>query len=165
MATNNQPNDDAPTDTIRDGDAALEPKRSGPPPGRLHWIQVKLAFGNEGKEPARPARLLEVDGTAIRVAYLDGTEEALEVVEPDRLADLLTRDDVCRLRDKPLLLVSTCYRVLGFATGPSTAPAQLRASLAFAFENSSVTMTLPAGDDQPTLHTLALVPRKHRRAA
>ena len=135
---------------------------SGPPPERLHWIQVKLAFGNEGREQARPATLLEVDGAHVDIHYLGGPEETVEVVEPDRLAELLTRDDVCSLNDEPLLLVNTYYRVFGLATGPATAPAQLKASLAFAFENSSVTMTLPAGEDQPTLYTLALVSSKVR---
>ena len=135
---------------------------SGPPPERLHWIQVKLAFGNEGKVQARPAALLEVDGAHVDIHYLGGPDETVEVVEPDRLAELLTRDDVCRLNDEPLLLVNTYYRVFGLATGPATAPAQLKASLAFAFGNSSVTMTLPAGEDQPTLHTLALVLSKDR---
>jgi hypothetical protein len=141
---------------------STEPTNSGPPPERLHWIQVKLAFGNEGREPARPAALVEVDHAHVAVRYLDGSEETVEVVEPDRLADLLARDDVCRIDGQPLLLISPCYRVFGLATGPSAAPPQLKASLAFAFENSSVTRTLPAGDDQPTLHTLALVSTKDR---
>ncbi len=135
---------------------------SGPPPERLHWIQVKLAFGNEGKVQARPATLVELDEAHVDIRYIGGSEETVQVVEPERLAELLTRDDVCRLDGQPLLLVNTYYRVFGLATGPTTAPAQLKASLAFAFGNSSVTMTLPAGEDQPTLHTLALVLSKDR---
>ncbi len=133
---------------------------AGPPPERLHWIQVKLAFGNEGREQARPATLVEVDDAHVAIRYVGGSDETVEVVEPARLAELLARDDVCRLDGQPLLLVNTYYRVFGLATGPSTAPPQLKASLAFAFENESVTMTLPAGDDQPTFHTLALVSTK-----
>lgn len=145
-------------------DQATENTHSGPPPERLHWIQVKLAFGNEGRERARPATLVEVDDAQVTIRHLDGSEETVEVVEPDRLAKLLNRDDVCRLSGQPLLLVNTYYGVLGVASGPPTAPPQLKASLAFAFENSSVTMTLPAGDDQPTLHTLALGGDPHNRA-
>lgn len=162
MTTDSQPTDGESTEATEDGNTAPEAKRTGPPPERLHWIQVKLAFGNEGKEPARPARLIEVDEAHVRVHYLGGAEEALEVVEPARLADLLGRDDVCRHQGQPLLLVSTCYRVLGVATGPPTPPSQLRASLAFAFENETVTHVLPAGDDQPTFHTLALALTRHR---
>lgn len=129
---------------------------AGPPPERLHWIQVKLAFTDEGREPARPATLLGVEGPQLRVRYLDGTEETLEIVEPERLAGLLRSEEICRLRGEPLLLVSTYYRVLGVATGPASPPPQLKVSLAFAFENGSVTRVLPAAEDQPTLHTLAL---------
>lgn len=138
---------------------------TGPPPERLHWIQVKLAFGPEGKEPARPATLVTIDGADVRVRYLDGTEEIIQVVEPDRLARLLDSEDLCRLDGQALLLVSTAYRVLGVATGPATPPAQLRVSLAFAFENETVTQVLPAGDDQPTLHTLALRLQRRRAAS
>lgn len=141
---------------------STEPTNPGSPPERLHWIQVKLAFGNEGREPARPATLVEVDGAQVAIRYLGGSEETVEVVEADRLAELLARDDVCRLDGQPLLLVNTCYRVLGLATGPSTAPPQLKASLVFAFENESVTEMLAASDDQPTVHTLALVSTKDR---
>ncbi len=35
-------------------------KTAGPPPERLHLPQVRLAFGNEGKEPARPATVISV---------------------------------------------------------------------------------------------------------
>lgn len=134
---------------------------AGPPPERLHWIQVKLAFGNEGREPARPATLADLHGESLRIRYRDGTEETVEVVEPERLQALLDTEEVCMLDGEPLLLVNTSYRVLGVATGPLTPPAQLRVSLAFAFENESVTRMLPAGDGQPTIHTLAL--RSSRR--
>lgn len=138
---------------------------AGPPPERLHWIQVKLAFGPEGREPARPATLLGVDGAEVRVRYLDGAEETVAVVEPERLALLLGTEDLCRLHGRPLLLVNTCYRVLGVATGPADPPGELKVSLAFAFDNNTVTRVLPAGEDQPTFQTLALWSERRRQAA
>ena len=132
------------------------------PSARLHWIQVKLAFGNEGREPARPVTLVDVDGSTVRIRRRDLTERAIEVVEPDRLAEVLASEDLCRLDGEPLLLVNTCYRVLGVATGPATAPRQLKTSLAFAFENDSVTGVFPAGEDQPSFVTLALMGRTKR---
>ncbi|MFV0318503.1 MAG: hypothetical protein ACK5O2_16265 [Microthrixaceae bacterium] len=129
---------------------------AGPPPERLHWIQVKLAFGKEGREPARPATLVAVEGAEVRVRYRDGSEDILEVVEPDRLGDLLDSAELCRLDGEVLVLVNTYYRVLGVATGPSEAPEQLRTSLAFAFENNTVKRVMSAAGDQPTIHTFAL---------
>ena len=128
----------------------------GPPPERLHWIQVKLAFTSEGREPARPGRLVGVEGPELRVAYLDGSEETIEVVEAERLRHLLEAADICRIKGDPMVLVNTYYRVLGLAAGPPEPPRQLKVSLAFAFADSSVTQVLPAAQDQPTLHTLAL---------
>lgn len=133
---------------------------AGPPPERLHWIQVKLAFTDEGREPARPARLVHVDGPVVHVRYLDGSKETIEVVEADRLERLLGSPDICRVQGDPLVLVNTYYEVLGLATGPPEPPRQLKVSLAFAFENHSVSELLPAGEDQPGFHTLALVPAK-----
>lgn len=136
---------------------------AGPPPERLHWIQVKLAFTNEGREPARPGRLVAVDGPELKVRYTNGVEETIEVVEADRLGRLLESDDICRLDCDPLVLVNTYYRVLGLAAGPPEPPRQLKVSLAFAFEDSSVTEVLPAGEGQPGFHTLALVSQRPSR--
>lgn len=141
---------------------STESTNPGPPPENLHVIQVKLAFGNEGRVRARPATLVEVDEEHVTVHYLDGSEETVDVVRPDRLGELLARDDLCRLRDRPLLLVNTYYRVLAIATGPSSPPSQLKASTVFAFENDSVTEVLPIEDGQPTLRTLALVSANDR---
>ena len=62
---------------------------------------------------------------------------------------------MCRLDGRPLVLVNTRYRVLAIATGPATPPQRLGVSLAFVIEDESVTEMLPAGYDQPNMHTLA----------
>ena len=53
------------------------------PSARLHWIQVKLAFGNEGKVQARPATLVELDEAHVDIRYIGGSEETVQVVEPE----------------------------------------------------------------------------------
>lgn len=136
-----------------------------PPPGRLYIPQVRRAFGPEGDQPARPATLLDTNGANVRVRYLDGTEETIQVLDPGRLEQLLDGDDLCRLDGRPLVLVSTRYRVLAVATGPATPPPQLKVSLVFVFENESVTEILPAEDDQPSLQTFAITRDRNADAA
>ena len=124
--------------------------------------------------------MIRADGQRDRLARLGGVEQRGDKFERPagigerhgegspglqrvgEIGELLARDDLCRLRDRPLLLVNTYYRVLAIATGPSSPPSQLKASTVFAFENDSVTEVLPIEDGQPTLRTLALVSANDR---
>ena len=101
-----------------------DPSRNPTSTDRVHPIQVRRAF-LEDADDARPATLTGVDGGAVSIRYLDDTTATVTVGEPERLAEVLDRDDLCRLRGQPLLLVNTAYRLLAVATGPAAAPPRL----------------------------------------
>jgi hypothetical protein len=122
---------------------------------RIHPTQVRLAF-LEDAEHARPARLTGVDGDAVSVHYLDDTTGSVTVADPERLADVLDRDDLCRLDGQPLLLVNTAYRVLAVATGPAAPPSRLAVLIVCRLEDGSVVELLSEADDQPAWQTFAL---------
>lgn len=97
-------------------------------PRRLQHTQVRRAFGADDHHPARPGTLAtpEPGADTVVVRFLDDRSTAVVgVSDPARLAETLTRTDLCRWRDEPLVLVNPFYRVLGVATGPATPPQHL----------------------------------------
>lgn len=131
------------------------------PVHRLHHIQVKRAFLDDAEHRARPAQLIATDQGAVQVRYLDdGTTGTVTVADPARLDAILARTDLCRVDDKPLLLVNTTYRVLGIATGPASPPPQLRVLIVSRLENGEV-VELVNEDPQPAWQLLALAPVNH----
>lgn len=138
-----------------------EPEIYTAPPGGLHHIQVKLAFLTDQEHRARPAALTAVDGDTVTISYLDGAAETVVVNEPERLADVLARDDLCRIQGHPLLLVNTHYRVLGIATGLATPPSKLEVLIVSRLENGSVVELVNGDDTQPAWQTFALRSANH----
>jgi hypothetical protein len=126
--------------------------------GRLHHIQVRLAFLADRGHPARPGRLISTDGTTVTVAYIDdGTVETIYVVDGHRLDDVLRRHDLCLLDRSPLVLVNTRYRVLGIATGPAAPPPQVEVDIVSRIEDGSVVELISDSDTQPAWQLLAIV--------
>ena len=124
---------------------------------RLHHIQVKLAFLDDDEHRARPAQLVSAGQGTAQIRYLDdGTTGSVTVTDPARLDATLARTDLCRIDDKPLLLVNITYRVLGIATGPATPPARLQVAIVSRLENGEV-VELINEDPQPAWQLLALV--------
>jgi len=126
--------------------------------GDLHHIQVRQAFvaGRDPDHPARIATLVAAEDASVLIEHLDGSHEAVTVHQPERLAAVLDRDDLCTLRGRPLLLVNTHYRVLAIATGPATPPARLEVLVVPLVEDGSVVELVSDAEDQPGWQTLAL---------
>ncbi|MFZ4519588.1 MAG: hypothetical protein ACOYOP_14455 [Microthrixaceae bacterium] len=135
----------------------IRPELYVAPPGGLHHLQVKLALGFDEEHPARPATLVDADGGAVELRYLDGTAGTVTVADPERLAAVLARDDLCRLHDRPLLLVNTHHRVLALATGPATPPSRLEVLWVSRIEDGTVVELLTDDPAQPTWQTFAVV--------
>ena len=128
------------------------------PPGRLHHIQVKLAFLADREHRARPAALIRFDGAEVELEYLNGEPATVTVTEPERLALVLGRDDLCRYRGFPLLLVNTHHRVIGVATGPAAPPSKLEVMIVCRLDDDGSVVELPSSDDtQPAWQTFALM--------
>lgn len=123
----------------------------------LQHVQVKIAFLADEENPARPATLDSVDGDRVSLRWLDGSTGGVTVTDAARLSAVLERDDLCRLRGEPLLLVSTVHHVLGLATGPPTPPARLEVLVVSVVEDGEVVELLSHGD-QPGWQLLALDP-------
>lgn len=123
---------------------------------KVHPIQARLAFLTDNAE-ARPALLRSVHDDRVELCGLDGTERTLSVHHADRLADVLERNDLCRLRSEPLVIVNERYGVLAVATGPATPPSKLAMLIVCELDdNGAVVELLSAEDDQPSWRTLAL---------
>ena len=136
---------------------AAHPGADASSPGLLHHIQVKRAFLDDQEHPARVALLGEVTGSALEIVYLDsGDSDVVEVANASRLAEILARDDLCRVRERPLLLVNTHYRVLGIATGPAGPPPQLEVLIVSRLEDGDVVELVTDSDVQPSWQLLAL---------
>jgi hypothetical protein len=123
---------------------------------QVHPIQVRLAFLTDNAE-ARPALLRSVDGDRVELCGLDGTERTVRVHQSDRLAAVLDRDDLCRLRGEPLVMVNERYGVLAVATGPATPPSKLAMLIVCDLgDDGGVVELLSGSDDQPCWQTFAL---------
>jgi hypothetical protein len=134
-----------------------DPNPISVPPGGLHHLQVKLAFLADPDHRARPAALITSTGPDMAVRYIDdGTTETITVNQPDRLAAIVARDDLCRIGGLPLLLVNTHYRVLGVATGPVAPPPHLEVLVVSHLEHGAVVELVNGSDTQPAWQLLAL---------
>ena len=123
---------------------------------QVHPIQVRLAFQSDNAD-ARPALLHSVDGDRVELCALDGTESTARVHQTDRLAEVLDRDDLCRLRGEPLVMVNTRYGVLAVATGPAAPPSKLAMLIVSRLDDEGgVVELLSSSDDQPSWQVFAL---------
>ena len=122
----------------------------------MHPIQVRLAFLTDNDQ-ARPALLRSVDGDRVELRGLDGSEHTVRVHQGDRLAAVLDRHDLCRLRGEPLVMVNERYGVLAVATGPATPPSKLAMLIVCDLgDDGGVVELLSSSDDQPSWQTFAL---------
>lgn len=123
---------------------------------QVHPTQVRLAFLTDNAQ-ARPALLRSVDGERVELCGLDGSERTVRVHKSDRLTEVLERDDLCRLRGEPLVMVNERYRVLAVATGPAAPPSKLAMLIVCELgDGGGVIQLLSADDDQPSWQTFAL---------
>ena len=123
---------------------------------QVHPTQVRLAFLTDNDQ-ARPALLRSLDGDRVGLCGLDGTERTVRVHQAERLAVVLDRDDLCRLRDEPLVMVNERYGVLTVATGPVTPPSKLAMLIVCELDDEGgVVQLLSSSDDQPCWRTFAL---------
>lgn len=128
---------------------------------QVHPIQVRLAFLTDNAQ-ARPALLHSLDGDRVELYGLDGNEHTVQVHRSDRLATVLERDDLCRLRGEPLVMVNERYGVLAVATGPATPPSRLAMLIVCELgDGGGVVELQSAGDDQPSWQTFALRKEQH----
>lgn len=123
---------------------------------RLGHQQVRAAFGADPDRPAVPGTIAGVDGDEVEVRHVDGRVERVTVDDPDRLGDVLGRDDLCRLDGRPLVLTNVDLGVLGVATGPPTPPPRLEVLWVSSLEDGEVVELLSGGADQPAWQVLAL---------
>ncbi len=125
-------------------------------PDQVHPTQARLAFLTDNAQ-ARPALLRSVDGNRIELCELDGTAHTVRVHQVDRLAKVLGRDDLCRLRSEPLVMVNERYRVLAVATGPASPPSNLAMLIVCELDEENGVIELLSSDaDQPSWQTFAL---------
>lgn len=140
------------------GSTDLDLSRPAPDAPGLHPTQVRRALGTDGDRPARPATVLGADGDRVGLQLLDGSTDTVRVTDPARLARVLDRADLCRLRGRPLALVNPGAGVLAVATGPAEPPAQLEVLFVQVIEGGSV-VELLGHEDQPGWQLLALAGR------
>ena len=125
-------------------------------PDQVHHIQARLAFLTDNAD-ARPALLRSVGGDQVELWGLDGTERTVRVHQADRLAEALGRDDLCRLRGEPLVMVNERYGVLAVATGPAAPPSKLAMLIVSELdEEGGVVELLSSSDDQPAWQVFAI---------
>lgn len=123
---------------------------------QVHPLQARLAFLTDNAE-ARPALLRSVDGDRVELRGLDGTERTVSVHQADRLATVLDREDLCRLRGEPLVMVNQRYGVLAVAIGPASPPSKVTMLIVCELDNGGdVVELLSADEDQPSWRTFAL---------
>ena len=126
-------------------------------PDQVHPTQARLAFLTE-REQARPALIRSVQDDRLELVCLDRSECTVRVHQADRLAEVLDRDDLCRLQGHPLTLVNLPRRVLAVATGPAAPPRQLEVLVVCELDDEGGVVELLSGsDDQPSWQTFALV--------
>jgi hypothetical protein len=124
--------------------------------------QARLAFGPDGSTPAQPATLTSVTDSRMEIRYLDGTVGVVTAADRDRLVQILGRDDLCRLRGNPLLLVNTRYRLVGIATGPPTPPSSLVVTLVSRIEDGAAVELMSDDDSQPAWQLVDLVAERRK---
>ena len=128
-----------------------------PSPRRLYPRHVRMAFGGDPAHPFDLGVLLAVDGTTVTLGLL--TDEAVYrfvVPEPERLAAVLGRRDLCRLDGRPLVLVNRHYQALGIAVGPPVPPDQLSVCYGVCRIEDGAAVEIPGNDGQPSWHVFAL---------
>jgi len=133
------------------------PESSATRHDQVHPTQVRRAFLTDNSK-ARPATISSVDGDLVELHELDGTATSVQVHDATRLAEVLEREDLCRARDLPLVMVNTQHRVLAVATGPATPPAKLAVLIVSRLEDGGVVELLNSDEDQPSWQVFALHP-------
>lgn len=124
-------------------------------PDQVHPIQVKLAFLEDAGE-ARPALVSSFEGEVLQLRELDGSASAVRVHGAARLAEVLGRDDLCRVQGLAFVLVNEQYRVVAVATGPATPPSPLSVLIVSRLEDGGVVELMSSSDDQPAWQVFAL---------
>ena len=125
-------------------------------PDQVHHIQARLAFLADNAQ-VRPALLRSVDGDTVELCGLDGTESTVRVHHAGRLAAVLERDDLCRLRGEPLVMVNRQYGVLAVATGPATPPSKVAMLIVCELDDEGGVIELASGsEDQPSWQVFAV---------
>lgn len=123
---------------------------------QVHPIQARLAFVTDNSD-ARPALIRSVEGDRIELRELDGTGTTVSVHRADRLVAVLDRDDLCRLRGEPLVMVNERYGLLAIATGPASPPRQLEMLIVCELDDEGgVVELLSADGNQPSWQVFAL---------
>jgi hypothetical protein len=117
---------------------------------------VQRAFLSDKEHRASPAVVVEHGGHTL-LQLLDGTQLTVDVVDDDRLTEVLARDDLCRLQGLPLAMVNRHYDALLIATGPPTPPSALQVLIVGILEDG-LDVELPSDDpEQPGWQVFALV--------
>lgn len=125
---------------------------------QVHPIQARLAFLSDNAD-ARPALLRSVDGGRVELCGLDGTTHTVRVHQTDRLKKVLKRDDLCRLRNEPFVMINERYGVLAVATGPPTPPSKLAMLIVCELDDEGGVVELLSGaEDQPSWQMFACDP-------
>jgi hypothetical protein len=121
----------------------------------VHPIQTRCAFLTDNAQ-APPALLRSLRADRVELVGLDGTVRTVGVHQADRLARVLERDDLCRVREQPLVMVNRQHGVLAVATGPASPPPQLAMLIVCRLEDGGVVELLSDRDDQPSWQIFAL---------
>lgn len=123
---------------------------------QVHHIQARRAFLTDADQ-TRPALLHSLQGDRVELRGLDGSVTTLRVHQADRLARVLERDDLCRVRGEPLVMVNPQYRVLAVATGPATPPPNVAMLIVCCLDDEGGVIELASdSQDQPSWQTFAL---------
>lgn len=120
--------------------------------------QVTTAFDIGPDRPGQLGVITEVDPsgriTVERLGQLDPVSVTAD--DPAALLATLERADLCRYRDRPLVVVSASTGVLGIATGPAEAPSPLAINRIVEWENGRA-VAVPGDEGQPSWQLHALV--------
>lgn len=133
------------------------PQTPDAPAGELSHGQAQIAFSSDGDSPALPAILVELDGASVTVRYFDNSTDTFSVFKADRLAAVFAREDLCRFREQPFLLVNRHHAALGVATGPATVPSPLEVLLVSRVEDGAAVEFISDHESQPCWQLFAIV--------
>jgi hypothetical protein len=136
------------------------PETLNAPACELSHGQAQIAFSSDGDSPARPAILVETEGDSITVRYFDNSTDTFSVFKADRLAAVFARDDLCRFREQPFLLVNRRYGALGVATGPATVPSRLEVLMVSLVEDGAALEFISDDESQPGWQLFAILPEE-----
>ena len=136
------------------------PQTPDAPAGELSHGQAQVAFSSEGDSPALPAILVELDRESVTVRYFDNSTDTFSVFKADRLAAVFAREDLCRFREQPFLLVNRHHAALGVATGPATVPSRLEVLMVSLIEDGAALEFISDDESQPGWQLFAIVPEK-----